>query len=259
MNRPPILKRLTVLAVLLSLCSLCSLSPANPRASRWPMIHHGQRCSPDLRRLIQSSGSSTVNVVVQTTTTSQSGLIGFTDADCSRVVLVTTLSTLAHETVNVQANSVDVLAADPSVSYFTGYPGSELRAHHRDHWNSADPYAKKRSRFELHTSTVQASPSLLWTPASTLITNRFRQLGKIKVKQGFHWRKSHRRSLWPWNTRRRDRGRRLAAQLWRLRRYCSCRQPRIILRVLNSHGIGTVSGSLSALDWLMANKASLQH
>src|SRR6185503_20091052 len=59
-----------------------------------------------------------VNVAVRSTAATSLGLIGSL-LQTVNGILVATLSSLNIQLVNIQANSVDVLAADPSVAYIS--------------------------------------------------------------------------------------------------------------------------------------------
>src|ERR1041385_248788 len=112
MSRPHVLKRLVATAVLVSLCSalcLTNITRARAASSAVPTTL-ATKISPDLRKLIESgNGSSHVKVIVQSKTSSPSLLGGLLNTVGG--LLVTVLSNLNIRIVDVQANSVDVLAS----------------------------------------------------------------------------------------------------------------------------------------------------
>jgi subtilisin family serine protease len=73
------------------------------------------KISPDLRSLMQTNGGAQVRVIVQSTPGS-AGLVGSLLQTLGGLV-VNLLSNLNIRIVDIQANSVTVLASDPSVSY----------------------------------------------------------------------------------------------------------------------------------------------
>jgi len=114
MNRPQPYKRLLAFALLIAL-SPALLINTNKAQAATPTVN--DKVSPDLRQLIQSGqGASRVRLIVQSKPTSSLGLIGSL-LQTVNGVLVATLSTLNLSIVDATANSVDVLAADPSVAF----------------------------------------------------------------------------------------------------------------------------------------------
>src|SRR6185503_15402324 len=119
MSRPQVLKRLVAAAVLVSLCSaLCLTNNTRARAAtNQPQIASATKISPDLQKLILSgNGNARVKVIVQSKPSSSPGLLGGL-LDTVGGILVGLLSNLNIRIVEVTANSVPVLIADPDVTY----------------------------------------------------------------------------------------------------------------------------------------------
>src|SRR6266550_1523030 len=124
MNRPTIFRRFIALALTIALGSaflLFNQSTARVVSANTTM-DTANKVSPDLRQLIQSgNGTTQVKVIVQynSSSTSSGGLLGLVGSLLQTVVGVVEvlLTSLNIAIVKVQANSVDVLAADPNVSY----------------------------------------------------------------------------------------------------------------------------------------------
>ena len=120
MSRPHVLNRLVTGAVLLSLCSaLCVSTNTRARAANNTLSSLAStKISPDLRQLILSgNGDARVKVIVQTKSASPSLLGGLLDTVGG--LLVGVLSNLNIRIVDVEANNVEVLAADPDVTYIS--------------------------------------------------------------------------------------------------------------------------------------------
>src|SRR5258705_1482343 len=122
MRRPQFLKRLTTLAVLFSLClALVVSTNTKVRAVSSDDLLNlpSSKISPDLRKLIESGGgNSRVRVIVQSTPVASGGLIGSL-LNLVAGIVVATLSNLNIKLVDIQANSADALAEDPSVAYIS--------------------------------------------------------------------------------------------------------------------------------------------
>src|SRR5437867_7452457 len=118
MRRPQLIKQLVTLAMLFSLCTALAISTNSPvkAASDTLIGSPTSKVSPDLRKLIEAgNGSSRVKLIVQTTP-SNPGLIG----GLLQVVggtLKALLSNLNISIVDATADSANVIAADPSVTY----------------------------------------------------------------------------------------------------------------------------------------------
>src|ERR1041384_7865103 len=121
MSRPHVLKRLVTGTVLLSLFSaLCISSNTRVRAANntLPSLAN-TKISPDLRQLILSgNGDARVKVIVQSKAGSNAGLLGGL-LNTVGGLLVSVLSNLNIRIVDVEANNVEVLAADPDVVYIS--------------------------------------------------------------------------------------------------------------------------------------------
>src|SRR6185503_4254508 len=119
MLRPQALKRFVTVALLISLCSALFIAP-NTRAANKPLTSASiTKISPDLQRLILSgNGDARVKVIVQSKTSSSPSLLGGL-LNTVGGLLVTVLSSLNIRIVEVEAGSVEVLAADPDVSYIS--------------------------------------------------------------------------------------------------------------------------------------------
>ena len=121
MSRPQLLKRLVTAAVLLSLCSaLLIKTNTGAHAANEPLSSlAGTKISPDLRQLILSgNGDARVKVIVQLKSSASPGLIGGL-LDTVGGLLVGVLANLNIRIVDVEANNVEVLAADPDVAYIS--------------------------------------------------------------------------------------------------------------------------------------------
>src|SRR5678815_4871197 len=119
MSRPHALKRFVTAAVLISLCSALFISTnTNVRAANTLTSTTTAKISPDLQRLILSgNGDARVKVIVQSKTSSPGLLGGLLNTVGG--LLVSVLSNLNIRIVEVEANSVEVLASDPDVAYIS--------------------------------------------------------------------------------------------------------------------------------------------
>jgi subtilisin family serine protease len=115
MRPPQVFKRLITVAVLLSLSSAFFFS-SEKRVSGRALQTTSTKISPDLRKVIETNGVATVRVIVQSASSSSGGLIESLVQTVGGVV-VGLLSNLNIRIADVEANSVELLAADPSVSY----------------------------------------------------------------------------------------------------------------------------------------------
>src|ERR1044072_9173854 len=116
----PLLKRLVTAAVLLSLCSALLINTnTGARAANQPLTTLANtKISPDLRQLILSgNGTQRVKVIVQSKSVNPSLLGGLLDTVGG--LLVSGLANLNIRIVDVEANNVEVLAADPDVAYIS--------------------------------------------------------------------------------------------------------------------------------------------
>ena len=119
MARPQALKRVVTAVVLVSICSAVFIT-TNTRARaahKPPSTLFASKLSPDLQKLILSgNGDARVKVIVQSKPASSPGLLGGL-LNTVGGVLVGLLSNLNIRIVEVTANSVPVLIADPDVTY----------------------------------------------------------------------------------------------------------------------------------------------
>src|SRR5689334_18780146 len=120
MSRPQVLKRFVAATVLFSLCSALFISTnSNARAATNTLSNTtSSKISPDLQKLILSgNGNARVKVIVQSTS-APTNLLGSL-LNTVGGLLVSVLANLNIRIVDVEANSVQVLAADPTVSYIS--------------------------------------------------------------------------------------------------------------------------------------------
>src|SRR5258705_8236471 len=265
MRCPQFLKRLTSLAVVFSLCMALLVSTnTKVRATSSDSLLNlpTSKISPDLRKLIDSGGgNSRVRVIVQSTPVTSGGLLGSGGLIGSLLnlvggIVVATLSNLNIKLVDIQADSADALAEDPSVVYIS------LDAPVRSSGHVTTTTGAQQSR------TQKGLLGLPYTLDGSGITiaiidsgidaqhKSFAGLsGKIKANKDFtgenrtddpYGHGTHVAAIAAGDgtaTGGAYEGIAPAASL-------------INLRVLNSEGIGTVSGVLAALDWVLANKGA---
>lgn len=121
MSRPQAFKRFVSVAVLASLCSalFISTSTGTRAANQSATTSSTSKISPDLRNLILSgNGDARVKVIVQAKPSGSLGLIGGL-LNTVGGLLVSVLANLNIRIVDVRANDVEVLAADPNVAYIS--------------------------------------------------------------------------------------------------------------------------------------------
>src|SRR5690349_5256410 len=253
MSRPHVLKRLVTLAVLFSLCSALFIT-TNTRAranNNLPTLTNS-KISPDLQNLILSgNGSTRVKVIVQSTSTS-TNLLGSL-LNTVGGLLVTVLSSLNIRILDVEANSVQLLATDPSVTYISLDQPVRSSGHITTTTGTQQVRAQK-SLLGLN-NTLDGSGVTIAILDSGIDKNHksFATTGKIKFSKDFT---GENRTDDPWGhgthvaaiaagdgapTNGAYEGIAPAANL-------------VNLRVLDSNGVGHVSTVLAALDWLLANK-----
>src|ERR1043166_8564719 len=259
MSRPQVFKRFVTLAVLLSLCSALFVSTNSPvrAATTAPAAtFNNPKISPDLQQLILSGqGTQRVKAIVQSvpTTTSSGSLLGSL-LNTVGGLLVNVLSALNIRIVDVTANDVQVLATDPSVSYIS------LDAPVRSTGHLTTTTGTQQIRVQktlLGTNNLDGSGVTIAVLDSGIDKNHksFATTGKIKFSKDFT---GENRTDDPWGhgthvaaiaagdgapTNGAYEGIAPGASL-------------VNLRVLNSNGVGRVSGVLAALDWLMTNKGT---
>ncbi|HWF88371.1 MAG TPA: S8 family serine peptidase, partial [Pyrinomonadaceae bacterium] len=256
MSRPHALKRFVTAAVLVSLCSALFISTnTRARAANSTTANTSNaKISPDLQRLLLSgNGDTRVKVIVQSKTSSPSLLGGLLNTVGG--LLVTVLSNLNIRIVEVQANNVDVLASDPDVSYIS-LDADVGPSGHVTNTTGTQQVRAQKSLLGLN-NTLDGSGVTIAIVDSGIDSKHksFATTGKIKFSKDFT---GENRTDDPWGhgthvaaiaagdgapTSGAYEGIAPAATL-------------VNLRVLNSQGIGRVSGVLAALDWLIANKSN---
>src|ERR1051325_3308122 len=252
MSRPQVFKCLVTAAVLLSLCSALCISPnTKARAANLSTT----KISPDLRQLILSgNGDAQVRVIVQSTPSSSPSLLGGL-LNTVGGLLVSVLSNLNIRIVDVQANDVEVLASDPSVTYIS-LDGPVRSSGHIVNTTGTQQIRAQKSLLGLN-NTLDGTGVTIAVLDSGIDSKHksFATTGKIKFSKDFT---GENRTDDPWGhgthvaavaagdgapTSGAYEGIAPAANL-------------VNLRVLNSQGVGRVSGVLAALDWLLANKGN---
>src|SRR5690242_1607151 len=254
MSRPQVPKRLVAAALLFSLCSALFISTnTNARAATPLPSTISSKLSPDLQQLILSgNGDARVKVIVQTNTPTPSLLGGLLNTVGG--LLVNVLANLNIRIVDVQAGSVQVLASDPSVTYISLDAPVRSSGHVTTTTGTQQVRAQK--------SLLGLDPTLDGSGVTIAILDsgidsKHKSLattGKIKFSKDFT---GENRTDDPWGH-----GTHVAAIAAGDGTPTSGAYEGIApganlvnLRVLDSNGVGTVSGILSALDWIMANKA----
>ena len=257
MSRPQALKRVVTAVVLVSICSAVFLSTSTrARAAHTPPPNLLlNKLSPDLQKLILSGqGDAPVRVIVQSKPTSSSGLLGGLLNTVSGV-LVGLLSNLNIRIVDVTANAVPVLLNDPDVTYVS-LDNTVRTSGHVVTATGAQQVRAQKSLLGLN-NTLDGSGITIAVLDSGIDSKHksFATTGKIKFSKDFT---GENRTDDPWGhgthvaaiaagdgapTTGAYEGMAPAANL-------------VNLRVLNSQGVGRVSGVLAALDWLIANKNS---
>ena len=251
MNRPQVHKRLIAIALLVALSPALLITNNRVQAAT---ATASDKVSPDLRQLIQSGqGGSRVRLIVQSSSTSSLGLIGSL-LQTVNGVLVATLSSLNLSIIDVTANSVDVLAADSSVAYVSLDTQVRSFGHVTTTTGAQQVRAQKNAlglSYMLDGSGVNIA--ILDSGIDTTHKSFTAQAGKVIFSKDFT---GENRTDDPYGhgtfvaavaagsgtpTGGKYEGVASAANL-------------VNLRVLNSQGVGTVSGILKALDWIMANR-----
>ena len=259
MNAPRVWKQLTALALLVSLCSaLLFVDSTKARAAGTnTATTTTDKVSPELRRLIQSGqGSTRVKLIVQSTsssTTSSGGLLGGLVQTVGGVVQGL-LSALDITLLEAPANSVDVLAADSTVSYISLDTQVRTFGHVTTTTGTQQSRAQKNAlgvNYTLDGSNV--SIAIIDSGIDVNHKSFASQAGKITFSKDFT---GENRTDDPYGhgthvaaiaagvgtpTNGNCEGIASAANL-------------VNLRVINSQGIGSVSGVLKALDWIMTNR-----
>jgi serine protease AprX len=267
MNAPKVFKRLTALMLLVSLCSALLLidntkaqaSGRNTATTTTPV----EKLSPELRQLIQSGqGSARVKVIVQSAASpslTSGGLLGGLLGGLVQTVggvVQGVLSALNITLLDVRADSVNVLAADPSISYIS--LDSQVRTFgHVTNTTGTQQSRAQKTALGLNYSLDGSNVSIAILDSGIDVTHKSftSQSGKVTFSKDFT---GENRTDDPYGhgthvaavaagagtaTNGSYEGIASAANL-------------VNLRVINSQGIGTVSGVLKALDWIATNRQS---
>ncbi|HEY5445038.1 MAG TPA: S8 family peptidase [Pyrinomonadaceae bacterium] len=251
MRRPEFIKQLVTMAVLISLCTALVVS-TNTKAKAALMPLPTSKVSPDLRELINSgNGNQRVKLIVQST---NPGLLGALLQTVGGIV-TSLLSNLNIRIVDVVANAADIIAADPSVTYVS-LDAPVRGSGHVVTTSGAQQVRVQRNALGV-TSTLDGSGVTIAILDSGIDTHHksFSSPGKIKFSKDFT---GQNRTDDPWghgthvaataagdgaSTNGAFEGVAPGASL-------------VNLRVLNSDGVGSVSGILAALDWVIGNKGT---
>src|ERR1051325_2373368 len=250
MNCPQIYKRLIALTLLIALSPALAFNDDAHAAT----ANSSDKVSPVLRQLIQSGqGASRVHLIVQSNSASSLGLVGSL-VQTVNGVLVSTLSALNLSIVDATVNSVDVLAADSSISYIS--LDTQVRSFgHLTSTTGAQQMRAQKNALGLSYTLDGSGINIAVLDSGIDITHKSfaSQPGKIVFSKDFT---GENRTDDPYGhgtfvaavaagsgtpTSGKYEGVAPAANL-------------VNLRVLNSQGIGTVSGILKALDWVMNNR-----
>ncbi|HEX6718166.1 MAG TPA: S8 family peptidase, partial [Pyrinomonadaceae bacterium] len=255
MSRPFAPKRLVSVAVLFCLCSalLISTNTRTRAANNTLSTISNTKISPDLRQIILSgNGDAHVKAIVQSKPSASPSLLGGLLNTVGGLV-VGLLSNLNIQIVDVQVNAVETLAADSSVAYIS-LDAPVISTGHVTNTTGAQQVRAQKSLLGLN-NTLDGSGITIAVLDSGIDSKHksFATTGKIKFSKDFT---GENRTDDPWGhgthvaaiaagdgapTSGAYEGVAPAANL-------------VNLRVLNSQGIGSVSGVLAALDWLVANK-----
>src|SRR6185503_6841505 len=256
MTRPQVLKRAVTAVLLVSICSAVFIS-TNTRAraaNQPPPSLATSKMSPDLQKLLLSgNGGTRVKVIVQSKPSSPGLLDGLLDTVGG--VLVGLLSNLNIQIVDVTVNSLPLLASDPDVLYVS-LDNAVRSSGHITTTTGAQQVRAQKSLLGLN-STLDGSGVTIAILDSGIDSKHksFATTGKIKFSKDFT---GENRTDDPWGH-----GTHVAAIAAGDGAPTSGTYEGIApgaslvnLRVLNSQGVGRVSGVLAALDWLVANKNS---
>ena len=261
---PPrrLLRSIASLVLLFSLCAAPLVFRSNEAkaAGRNVATTPIDKVSPELRQLIQSGqGSTPVKLIVQSTSTSSTsgggllgGIVGSLVQSVGGVVKGL-LSALNITLVEAPANSVDVLAADPSVSYISLDTQVRTFGHMTTTTGAQQVRTQKAllGSYQLDGSNV--SIAVLDSGIDATHKSFSSQSGKITVNKDFT---GENRTDDPYGH-----GTHVASVAAGVGTPTSGAYEGVApaakllnLRVINSQGIGTVSGVLKALDWVLANR-----
>ncbi len=257
MSRPQVFKRLVTTAVLCSMFSALVISTnTRARAANTPApTLASSKISPDLQKLILSgNGDARVKVIVQSTSSASAGLLAGL-LNTVGGLLVGVLSNLNIRIVDVPANNVEVIAADPSVTYVSLDVPVRSSGHITNTTGTQQVRAQK-SLLGLNNTLDGSGVTIAVLDSGIDSKHRsFATTGKIKFSKDFT---GENRTDDPWGH-----GTHVAAiaagdgaASAGIYEGIAPAASLVNLRVLNSQGIGKVSGVLAALDWLIANKNS---
>src|SRR5436190_8956612 len=252
MRRPQLIKKLVALAVLVPLSSALFVT-STQKAKAAPAVNLLSKISPDLQHLLDSGeGNRQVKLIVQTTPNSQ-GLISNLLQTLGGVVN-TLLFALNIRIVDTPANSATVIAADPNVTYVS------LDAPVRSSGHVTTTTGAQQVRGQttlLGSQAVDGSGITIAVIDSGIDAQHksFSSPGKIKFSKDFT---GQNRTDDPWGH-----GTHVAAiaagtgtPTSGMFEGVAPGASLVNLRVLNSEGVGSISGVLTALDWLMTNKGT---
>src|SRR5687767_5482768 len=254
MSRPQKWKRLLAVALLLSLgWALIVSTNSKAEAAGQQASVSTSKISPDLRQLLLSGDSNRrVKVIVQTKPASSVGLLSGL-LNTVGGVLVGVLSNLNIRIVETVASTVEEIAADPDVTYVS--LDVPVRASgHVTTTTGTQQVRERKGLLGLADNLDGSGITIAILDSGIDVKHKsFATLGKIKFSKDFT---GENRIDDPWGhgthvaaiaagdsapTSGAYEGIAPAANL-------------VNLRVLNSQGVGRVSGVLGALDWLIANK-----
>ncbi|HEX2271641.1 MAG TPA: S8 family peptidase, partial [Pyrinomonadaceae bacterium] len=255
-------KQLVTVAVAFSLCSALFIStPPKAKAAGALSNVSTNKISPDLRQLIMSGqGDKRVKVIVQTkpTTSGGGGLLGgllnIVGGLLNTVtgVLVAVLSNLNVALIDTTVNSIETLAADPNVTYVS--LDVPVRASGHVTTTTGTQQVRVRKGLLGLPDNLDGSGITIAVLDSGIDTkHKSFPAGKIRLSKDFT---GENRVDDPWGH-----GTHVAAiaagdgaATGGAYEGIAPGASLLNLRVLNSKGVGSVSGVLAALDWLIANK-----
>jgi serine protease AprX len=252
MGRSQTFRRLMAIALLTSvLVTPLVVQPPTARATSRNVI---AKVSPDLRQLIESGqGATNVKMIVQSTSLASDSLLDSLLALVSGVV-VKTLANLNIRILEAPANTVESLADDPNITYIS----LDAPVISFGHITSTTGAAQVRNQ---RTGLLGTSTTLDGSNVSIAIVDSgidsahksFAQFGKILFKRDFT---GEDRTDDPFGH-----GTHVAAiaagegdATNGVYEGIAPGANLVNLRVLDSKGVGSVSGVLSALDWLLSNR-----
>src|SRR5687767_13170075 len=254
MSRPQKWKRLLAVALLLSLgWALIVSTNSKAEAAGQQASVSTSKISPDLRQLLLSGDSNRrVKVIVQTKPASSVGLLSGL-LNTVGGVLVGVLSNLNIRIVDTVASTVEEIAADPDVTYVSLDVPVRASGHVTTTTGTQQVRARK-GLLGLPDNLDGSGITIAILDSGIDVKHKsFAVSGKIKFSKDFT---GENRVDDPWGH-----GTHVAAiaagdgaATGGAYEGIAPRASLVNLRVLNSQGIGSVSGVLASLDWLIANK-----